>query len=161
MRGPLAPPRVPLARTRAERFEDHVRDAVELLERRWADELARVEFAVEEVPPVSAAGSATDFTSGSIMDESDGLSGILAGAAGEAPDSGDGVPLGRLVRGSRGRSGARRLPDRIVVYRMPLEARAASAGELAVLVYGVIVRELATLLDLDPETVDPTSGESG
>ena len=54
MRGPLTPPQVPLARSRAQRFDDLVLDAVARLERRWASELARVEFAVEEVPPVDA-----------------------------------------------------------------------------------------------------------
>lgn len=54
MRGPLTPPQVPLARSRAQKFDDLVLDAVARLERRWATELARVEFAVEEVPPVDA-----------------------------------------------------------------------------------------------------------
>ncbi|HLZ37818.1 MAG TPA: metallopeptidase family protein [Mycobacteriales bacterium] len=52
MRGPLVPPEVPLARTRAERFDDLVLDAVDHLEERWADRLEGVEFAVEDVPPV-------------------------------------------------------------------------------------------------------------
>jgi predicted Zn-dependent protease with MMP-like domain len=38
------------AATRAQIFDDLVLDAVELLERRWADRLADVEFGVEEVP---------------------------------------------------------------------------------------------------------------
>jgi predicted Zn-dependent protease with MMP-like domain len=38
------------AATRAQGFDDLVLDAVELLERRWADRLADVEFGVEEVP---------------------------------------------------------------------------------------------------------------
>jgi predicted Zn-dependent protease with MMP-like domain len=51
LRGPLLPAEVPAARTRAERFDDVVLDAVERLERRWRDELAGIEFAVEDVPP--------------------------------------------------------------------------------------------------------------
>lgn len=54
IRGPLAPPQVPLARSRAQRFDDLVLDAVARLERRWAAELSSVEFAVEDVPPVDA-----------------------------------------------------------------------------------------------------------
>jgi predicted Zn-dependent protease with MMP-like domain len=50
MRGPLSPHELPLARTRAERFDDLVLDAVERLELRWAEELRAVEFAVEDVP---------------------------------------------------------------------------------------------------------------
>ena len=41
---------MPLSRSRAERFDDLVLDAVERLDRRWGDQLAAVEFAVEQVP---------------------------------------------------------------------------------------------------------------
>lgn len=50
LRGPLAPSDVPLAKSRAEKFDDLVLDAVERIERRWKAELARIEFAVEDVP---------------------------------------------------------------------------------------------------------------
>src|SRR5918996_1449529 len=50
VRGPLSPAGSPLARSRAERFDDLVLDAVERLDRGWHDQLARVEFAVEDVP---------------------------------------------------------------------------------------------------------------
>lgn len=56
MRGPLAlastlaPDGPPLRRTRSERFDDLVLDAVERLEERWSKELENVEFAVEDVP---------------------------------------------------------------------------------------------------------------
>ena len=46
----MIPPNLPGHRTRAERFDDHVLDAVERLERRWARQLEGTEFAVEEVP---------------------------------------------------------------------------------------------------------------
>lgn len=42
---------MPAARSRADRFDDVVLDAVERLERRWHDQLAALEFAVEDVPP--------------------------------------------------------------------------------------------------------------
>lgn len=51
LRGPLAPRGVPLARTRAQRFEDLVLEAVARLEERWEAQLSAIEFAVEEVPP--------------------------------------------------------------------------------------------------------------
>ena len=54
LRGPLAPPHLPLSRTPAERFDDLVLDAVEHLEEHWADELENLEFAVEDVPPPDA-----------------------------------------------------------------------------------------------------------
>src|SRR5687768_16858072 len=72
--------RVPLSMTRAERFDDLVRDAVSDLEQRWAAELEGVEFAVEDVPPPG-----TGFDEGVVADET-------AGGA---------VPLGRLLPGSR------------------------------------------------------------
>jgi predicted Zn-dependent protease with MMP-like domain len=54
LRGPLAPPHLPISRTPAERFDDLVLDAVEHLEEHWSDELAKLEFAVEDVPPPDA-----------------------------------------------------------------------------------------------------------
>jgi predicted Zn-dependent protease with MMP-like domain len=55
IRGPLLPAELPAARTRGQRFDDAVLDAVERLERRWHDELADIEFAVEDVPPADPA----------------------------------------------------------------------------------------------------------
>ena len=51
LRGPLAPPNVPLVRTRSQRFDDSVLDALTSLDPRWAEELAAVQVVVEEVPP--------------------------------------------------------------------------------------------------------------
>jgi len=42
---------VPLSQTKAEQFDELVLDALEHLEERWADEIAKLEFAVEDVPP--------------------------------------------------------------------------------------------------------------
>ena len=126
LRGPLAPSHVPLALTRAERFDELVTEAVQRLERRWSTQLANVEFAVAEVPPAEADGW-----------------------------SGDPVPLARLfpANGSA--------PARIVVYRRPLEARAGDRTELGALVHDVVVEEVAALLGMEPENVDPryTEGE--
>nr|WP_069386776.1 metallopeptidase family protein [Cellulosimicrobium cellulans] len=49
------PPSAPANRTRAERFDDVVLDAVESVERRWATQLRGTEFAVEDVPPSDPA----------------------------------------------------------------------------------------------------------
>lgn len=118
LRGPLAPPQVPLALTRAEQFDELVLDAVERLERRWP-QLAEIELAVEEVPPADAERWS------------------------EEP-----VPLGRLVLDRPEE------PVRIVVYRRPVEARAAGRPELADLVYEVVVEQVAELLGLEPEEID-------
>ncbi|MGE5289255.1 MAG: metallopeptidase family protein [Micromonosporaceae bacterium] len=119
LRGPLTPPDVPLYRTRAQHFDDLVLDAVNRLETRWEQQLAGVEFAVEEVPP-----------------------------PGPGPD-GDPVPLARSQAAAAGK------PARIVVYRRPAQARAEGEEELGELVFDVVVEEVARLLGVDPETIDP------
>lgn len=122
MRGPLAPPEAPLSRSRAERFDDLVRDEARRLEHRWSRELAGVEFAVEEVPVVEPWAVTSD------------------------P-----VPLSRLVEAADGR------PPRIVVYRRPVEARGGDdERDRARLVRDVIVEQVADLLGLSPESIDPT-----
>lgn len=141
MRGPLVPPvvnlgalevRVPASQTRGERFDDLVLDAVEHLEERWSRQLHDVEFAVEDVPPVDALEPYDDDV---VLDET----------------AGGGVPLGRLLPGHRGRC------PRVVVYRRPLEARALDRLDLADLVHDVVVDQVARLLDIDPDEVDPSS----
>ena len=54
LRGRLVPPHLPLSRTRSEQFDELVLDAIDALEDRWADEIAKLEFAVEDVPPPDA-----------------------------------------------------------------------------------------------------------
>jgi predicted Zn-dependent protease with MMP-like domain len=151
----LAPPDIPLHRTRAERFDDLVLQAVARLEPRWEAQLAGIEFGVEEIPP----------------------SAVLTGQ-GRGP-----VPLARLDPGSErmpagfGESirpeilvrqdaaagpaagEAEPKPPRIVVYRRPLLARADGEEDLGELVFDVVVEEFAQLLGIDPEDVDP--GYSG
>ena len=120
LRGPLLPTTAPAYRTRAERFDDLVLDAVDELERRWARQLEGTEFAVEDVPP-----------------------------SGPAPWEHGGVPLGRYFPADAG------LPNRIVVYRRPLEARATDPLDLADLVHDVVVEQVAHLLGRAPEDLDP------
>lgn len=127
MRGPVAPPQVPLAVSRADAFDDLVRDSVSRLERRWP-QLASVDFAVQEVPR--------------------GDGGELRG---ESEDDLV-VPLGRIVEGDGER------PDRVVVYRRPVEIRTRSRDERALLVHEVVVEQVAELLGLAPESVDPRYG---
>lgn len=61
----------------------------------------------------------------------------------------DTVPLSSLVRGS----GAQ--PSRLVVFRRPIEHRCSSRGELEAMVLTVVVEQVAELLGLTPEVVDP------
>ena len=126
--------RVPLARSRGERFDDLVLDVLESLEQRWARELSGLEVAVEDVPPDTDATSDEDA--------------VVEQTAGGA------VPLARLLRAGVDARGAPS-PARVVVYRRPLEARAGDRTELAGLVRDVVVDVVALLLDLDPDEVDP------
>ncbi|MET4926469.1 metallopeptidase family protein [Streptomyces sp. PSRA5] len=118
MRGPVAPPQVPLSASRSDSFRDLVRDSVERLERRWP-QLAEIDFLVLDVPVTE--------------DES--------------------VPLGRSVPEGKDR------PARIVVYRRPVEIRTKSREERAMLVHEVVVEQVAELLGLSPESVDPRYGQ--
>ena len=61
----------------------------------------------------------------------------------------DTVPLSSLVRGS----GA--TPTRLVLFRRPMEHRAESRADLEALVLTVVVEQVAELLGIDAELVDP------
>ncbi|GAA1181628.1 metallopeptidase family protein [Ornithinimicrobium humiphilum] len=56
-----------------------------------------------------------------------------------------GVPLGRLFPAERG------APARLVVYRRPVEQRAADDAELASVVHEVVAEQIARMLGRDPE----------
>ncbi|AXK33892.1 hypothetical protein DVA86_15705 [Streptomyces armeniacus] len=124
MRGPVAPPQVPLAVSRGEAFDDLVRDSADRLERHWP-QLVGIDFAVQEVPRADT---------------------------GELDDTGV-VPLGRLIPAHGG------VPDRVVVYRRPIEIRTKSRDERALLVHEVVVEQVAELLGMAPESVDPRYGQ--
>lgn len=100
-------------------------DTVESLERRYSQELAGVEFAVEEVPPDLNVYD-TD-----VLEDGE-------------------VPLARLLPGGPGQPD---MPARIVLYRRPLEFRAMDRDDLADLVHDVIVEQVANLLGLDPDDI--------
>jgi predicted Zn-dependent protease with MMP-like domain len=118
--------------TRAERFDELVFDAVEHLDQRWSEELSSVEFAVEEVPTPSDT---------IVLDDTDVL------------DPEEVIPLSRLVPPAGTGRDAR--PARIVVYRRPLEARATDREDLGDLVLDVIIHEVARLLGVEPDVIDP------
>ena len=63
-------------------------------------------------------------------------------------DSGN-VPLSSLVRGT----GAR--PTRLVLFRRPIEHRCETRADLAAMVLMVLVEQVAELLGIDAEEVDP------
>lgn len=59
------------------------------------------------------------------------------------------VPLSSLVRGS----GAQ--PTRLVLFRRPIEHRCETRAELEAMVLTVVVEQVAELLGIDAELVDP------
>jgi predicted Zn-dependent protease with MMP-like domain len=142
LRGVLAPHGVPLHRSRSERFDELILEAVARLEPRWEAQLSGVEFAVEEIPPPDPPG---------IGPESVSLARLDPGSAGHSPGPRAGPPGPE--------DGAVARPPRIVVYRRPLAARADSEEELGELVFEVVVEEFARLLGVDPEDVDPGFGD--
>ena len=133
LRGRLVPPGVPLYRSRAQQFDDMVLEAVARLEPRWETELSDVEFAVQEVPDADTIGA-------------------------DEP-----VPLARIVRASPDTSdpGHPATGPRIVLFRRPLLARAEDEDELSELIFDVVVEEVAEILGVDPEIIDPGYGELG
>jgi predicted Zn-dependent protease with MMP-like domain len=138
LRGRLVPEGVPLSRSRAQQFDDMVLDAVEHLEARWAAKLESVEFAVEDVPAVPDGPPETLVYGTDVVEDGN-------------------VPLARLLAAGTGADG-RPGPPRIVVYRRPLEARSMDRADLADLVHDVVVEQVANLLGLDPDEVDPPDG---
>jgi predicted Zn-dependent protease with MMP-like domain len=80
--------------------------------------------------------------------------GVLEYAVEDAPQVPDDwqpetVPLSSLVRGARG------APTRLVLFRRPIEHRAATRADLEAMVLTVVVEQVAELLGVEPEVVDP------
>lgn len=61
----------------------------------------------------------------------------------------DPVPLAALTRGSGGQ------PDRIVLFRRPIETRCLTKADIEAGVRSLLAEQLATILGVDPEEVDP------
>ena len=134
----LYPATIPAAKTRAERFDAMVLEALEPIEHRWGAELTDLDLAVDDVPEV-------DQTS---PDEVVWQAGVLADV---------GVPLAQLVPAGVDPEG---LPSRarIVLYRRPLEARARGGADLADLLHEVLVEQVAEYLNIEPDAVDGAEG---
>ncbi len=119
LRGPLAPPEVPISLTRAERFDDLVREEVQRIVAPWTERLAGVEFAVEDVPRPDPEETKVQLSAT------------------------------RKVNGT----------PRVVIFRRPVESRAHASGqgerELLRIVHDLVVEEIAALLGVPPEDVEP------
>jgi predicted Zn-dependent protease with MMP-like domain len=145
LRGALVPSGVPLHRTRSQRFDDLVLLAVSQLEPRWEAELAGLEFAIEEIPPILPDLDDLEIPLGRL--EPGSAAGGRQDPAGLASLPGQRSFGDHLERPAR--------PARIVLYRRPLLARADGEEELAELVLDVIVEQFAHWLGVDPQIVDP------
>jgi hypothetical protein len=121
---------VPRSRSRSERFDDFILDAVEEIEAHWSAELDGVEFAVEDVPGVVPA-EVDEFDPSFVVDR--------------------GVPLGRLLRTGPPDSTS----PTIVIFRRPVEARAADGDDRADLVFMIVAELVAELLGRDVDEIDP------
>ena len=142
----LVPPDVPLHRTRAERFDDLVLQAVARLEPQWEAHLSGVEFAVEEIPPADAPAAGPH---GPVA-----LSRLELGTPPARPGDESPGPGAPGMPGTADEEAGQH-PPRIVVYRRPLMARADGEEELGELVFDVVVEEFARILGIDPADVDP------
>lgn len=134
VRGLLYPPTLPAARSRSERFDAIVLEALEPIEERWHGELDRLDVAVDDVPEVTDCDPTTVTWGSDVVEDGN-------------------VPLARLVPAGVDRTG---LPTRarIVLYRRPLETRAQDGGDLSDLVHEVLVEQVANYLGLDPDVID-------
>jgi predicted Zn-dependent protease with MMP-like domain len=134
VRGLLFPATLPAARSRSERFDAIVLNALEPIDERWHAELDRLDVAVDEVPEVTDCDPTTVTWGSNVVEDGN-------------------VPLARLVPAGVDGAG---LPTRarIVLYRRPLETRAQDGDDLSDLVHEVLVEQVANYLGLDPDTID-------
>jgi predicted Zn-dependent protease with MMP-like domain len=134
LRGLMYPASTPASRTRAEKFDAMVLEALEPIELRWGSELEDLDLAVDEVPEVDETSPDAVWPTGVLVE--------------------GGVPLAQLVPAGLDPQG---LPSkaRIVLYRRPLESRAPGGDEeLADLLHEVLVEQVAEYLNIDPDAVD-------
>ena len=108
------------------RFDRIVNDAIATLPRDLLAYLDNVEVAVEDVPPADPTGA------------------------------GEQVVLGlyQVVSRPTRQAGGTTLPDRITLFRRPLEARAHDKRDLADLVQETVVAELADHFGIDDDRLD-------
>ncbi|QBJ95340.1 metallopeptidase family protein [Rhodococcus sp. ABRD24] len=135
IRGPLLPPDLPAARTRAEKFDLLVLRAFEPIDGRWHDRLTKLDIAVDDVPRIRALDP----------DSVNWPPEVVA----DGP-----VPLSRLIPAGIDRHGTA-TRARIVLFRRPIELRAKGVEDLEDLVCDVLVQQVSTYLGVDPELIDP------
>ena len=127
-------PEVPRNKSRSERFDDAVLDAFEPILGRFDAELSSLDVAVDVVPRMRLSAGYRQWPEDVVADGQ--------------------VPLGRLVTAGVDNTGAPTRP-RIIIFRRPVESRAASARELQDILRMIIVRLVACYLNVSPTQIDP------
>lgn len=141
VRGLLFPAALPAHRSRSERFDAIVLDALEPIDERWHTELEQLDVAVDEVPEVTDCNPSTVSWGEDVVEDGK-------------------VPLSRLVPVGVDGSGAP-TRARIVLYRRPLESRAQNSSDLSDLIHEVLVEQVASYLGLDPDAIDGPTDNTG
>ena len=129
IRGELAPAQVPLMLSRSQRFDEYVLDAVEEVER-----------AVDGDPALGEQLGVVEFGIEEVPPDGD-----LAAAESGA----QALPLARSQEAGAGS------PARVVIYRRPVELRSPDLRDRAALVHELVVDELADLLGVPVDRLDP------
>ncbi len=127
LRGPLLPASLPGFRTRSQKFEDLVVDSAERLRHLWPEALAQAEYLVEEVPGE--------------------LESLIA--------AGTPAPLGKFSHSVGATAESPAQPPIIALYRHPIEELCDTDGQVRELVHEVMIDQVAGLLNMDPDAVDP------
>lgn len=127
-------PALPRYKSRSEKFDCAVRDAYEPIVERFEDELVGLDVAVDAVPRMRLDSGYHQWPEDVVAD--------------------DQVPLGRLVAAGVDTQGRPTRP-RLIVFRHPVELRAASSEALQDQLHYIMVRLVAVYLNVPPEMIDP------
>lgn len=136
-RGPrstLLPRSVPRHRSRSAAFDHAVLKAYAPLAERFSEQLAAVDVAVDTVPRMRLRRDLTVLPPEIFAD---------------GP-----VPLGRIIPAGVDEEG-RPTHARLVIFRMPVEQRAADEADREALLSTVVTALVAAHLNVEPQTIDP------
>ena len=133
-RGPLLPTQTPRFRTRSQSFDMAVLEAYAPIQQAYREQLTGLDIAIDTVPRMRMR---TDMT---VLPDD-----IVA----DGP-----VPLGRVLPAGTDQEG-RPTRARLVLFRMPIEARAEDPQDRQDLLTAVLTTLVANYLNLSPRDIDP------
>jgi len=113
-----------------------VLEAYEPIERRWAERVATLDVAVDEIPRISPKDPDNESWPPEVIADGPVALARL-------------IPAGVDVRGNSTRA-------RIVLFRKPIERRAKDTTDLAELLHEILVAQIAIYLGVEPSVIDPT-----